>query len=208
MKRWVPGIREQYFLASPILREAFFLISCIVLFSLPIAAQEFSRVELYGGFQAINEPGLILPGFRAEIAGNFSPTIGLVGEFSFGTTTHREEGIQDISKEYTFLAGPRFSYQAKTFRVFAYLLAGAAHLSITREFGYMPSDTYWTKTGFAASAGLGLELIINNRISARLVQVDWLAAKLYDRGNGVDVNWAHQFRYSSGIVLKFGRAHK
>jgi len=180
------------------------LMSSVVLFALPILAQEHPRSEIYGGFNVMLEPDMTIPGFRAEGAVNLNQVVGLVGEVSFGTTSRGEEGIRDTTKEYFFLAGPRFSYRTKQFRVFASVLAGVGHESIHRDSLNGISETYWSKAGPAMSAGIGFDVRINDWISARPAQADWLAAKFNDIGNSRDTAWAHRFRYSAGIVFKLG----
>jgi hypothetical protein len=80
----------------------------IVLFSLPMVAQEYFRAEVYGGpLIPFYRAGSNLFGVKTEVPGNFHPNIGLVGQFNFGTATHSEEGDSDSVKEYSFLVGPR-----------------------------------------------------------------------------------------------------
>ncbi len=156
----------------------------------------------------MHEPDMRFVGVKAEMAGNLGPVFGVVGEFSFGTSSHSEEGSRDVSNEYYFLAGPRFSYRAKRLRVFGQALAGAAHLKISRD---PAMATLWSKTDLAVSAGVGVELKLKERVWLRPAQVDWLAAHFYNHGNGMsnpDIDWAQRVRYSAGISFRLGRIER
>lgn len=188
-------------------RHSLSLFSLIFIFSAPILAQEYSKVEAYAGFQSMHEPNMSLVGFKGEMTGNLGPVFGIVGEFSFGTSSHSEEGKRDVTKEYYFLAGPRFSYRAKRLRVYGQVLAGAAHLKIDRN----SAAALWSKTGLGVAAGLGIEFKLKSRLWVRPAQFDWLAAHFYNHGNGVtnpDIDWAQRMRYSAGISFRLGNIEK
>ena len=193
---------RQCFPARIILKRVLFLTCMIVLVSLPMAAQEYSRAEIYGGplipfYRADSN----MFGFKTEVAVNLSRTVGLVGQFSYGTATHGEEGDSDRIKEYSFLVGPRFSYRADRFRFYGHILAGRAHGSYDRVSTRREPPTSTGETSsIALSLGIGFDYRLNSWISIRPAQLDWLGADGYYKGH---FDTEHQLLYSGGIVFHF-----
>jgi len=162
---------------------------------IPALAEDTPKAEVYGGYQLLRHPGgdgydsYRLNGFLAAVEGNLKPFIGIVGEFGYARKAWDDYGETESFS--TFLFGPRFGYRAGKVRVFAHYLLG----------GLRYSDTYdggdYKESRFAQAIGGGLDLTVNKMISIRPAQIDLVAIKWSD-------GWEKAFRYSGGIVIKFG----
>lgn len=182
------------------------------LLPLPLIAQTYSRVDVYGGYQlqALSDQNRSYDGYKIEGAVNARRDLAFVGEFAYGTQSHGEEGLRSTDRKYTYLGGFRVNIPLNRVRVFAQLLLGAYHKT-TRvvgqsAFSNIAVDDTYSNNGFAFSSGAGIEFMISDLISLRPAQVDLLASKLgYQYGNS---EWEKHLRYSAGIVFKLGHAGK
>jgi hypothetical protein len=177
------------------------LLVVLVLFSLcciPALAADTPKAEVYGGYQLLRHPGgdgydaYKLNGFLASVEGNVKPFLGIVGEFGYVRKSwDYGEGYSETENFSTFLFGPRFGVRAGKVRVFAHYLLG----------GIRYSDSYggtdYNETHFAQAIGGGLDITLNKMISIRPAQMDLVSIKWTD-------SWEKAFRYSGGIVFKFG----
>jgi hypothetical protein len=181
---------------------------CIVLVPFPLIAQTYPKAEAYGGLQILLEPYRTYAGYKAEVAVNPARHLAFVGEFGYGTQDSREEGYTYTNKKYTYMAGPRFNFPISRVRIYAQILFGANHTSL-RQFGEGYADYYVDATissnGFAISSGAGVDWAINDLISVRAAQVDWLGSRVTQYNMHF---WENHMRYSAGIIFKFGHAGK
>jgi opacity protein-like surface antigen len=209
------------------------LLVLAMLLALPILtqAQELPRQEIFGGYSYMrldsgNAGGdQDLNGFSTSYTYNFNSFLGMTAEFSGafannvavtslmgGTATTT---IQDINN-YFVLVGPKFSFRGNE-RVtpFAHVLLGV----VTQDFqtasngSTMTSSLLNNNTQFAMAVGGGIDLSVNERISIRGAQVDYVMTRL--PGNGVATGTMasslttgstvqNNLRASAGIVLKLG----
>jgi len=171
------------------------------LFCIPALAGDTPKAEVYGGYQFLRHPGgdgysaFTYNGFAAAVEGNVKSYLGIVGEFGFVRKTWGDGSFSETENVVPFLFGPRFSYRAGKARVFAHYLLGATHYSDTYD------GTTYTNTNFTQAIGGGLDIAINKTISVRPAQLDLVVVKWTDSGVS---NWEKNFRYSGGIVIKFG----
>jgi opacity protein-like surface antigen len=121
----------------------------------PMYARDYSRAEIYGGYQLIHDDQMIeditysdgsvldqyknLNGFNAALEYNLRSWIGIVGEVSHGRSSPVIENMIEFAPypqlrfEYKrnqtpFLFGPRFSYRQGRFRFFGHALFGGNHV--------------------------------------------------------------------------------
>jgi len=98
-----------------------------------------------------------------------------------------------------YLVGGRYSLRRSTrFTPFAQVLIGAAHASGSLAPG---TSGLGSSTGFAMAMGGGLDLKLSRRFALRLMQADYLLTLLPNGTNDHQNN----FRFSTGIVVRFGR---
>lgn len=178
-----------------------FFVCCFL--SAPLGAQDYSRMEAYGGFQFMHNQFNNDEGKENDYLGvigalelNLRSWLGIAGEFAYGNRLGDEkllwpESSPSIERRYTFfLAGPRFGYRGGRIRCFGHMLIGVSRESITIvDDNYSDSDN-----SPAVALGLGADISVNDRISVRPVQFDLIGT----------LNVHSQIRYSGGVVIKFG----
>jgi opacity protein-like surface antigen len=182
------------------MKKLLLAVPLMLLFPFVLSAQEHSIAEVYGGYQLIHDSDLNLNGFIAAVEGNVTPSLGIVGEFGFGTKSISELGIDVSTKAYTFMGGPRLSYRADKFRAFGHVLVGGNRLSVSTDM--MDMSVGASTTGFSMALGGGIDVVLNSGISIRPVQLDWLHTRFSVMGESA---WENQLRYSAGIIFKLGK---
>ncbi len=182
------------------MRKLLFTSILSLLMPLPALAQDFPRVELFGGYSYFraNPEGINLNGWNASIAGNISSWFGVVGDFSghyaspfhiFGPGVH--------INSYTFMGGPKLSYRQGRATLFAHFLIGDARAG-TREFDLSTSDN-----ALAAAVGGGLDVNLANWLAVRVIQADYVMTRFHTFDFGPDER-QNNARLSFGLVLRLG----
>lgn len=166
-----------------------------------------------------------LHGFNVSATGFPSDFFGLTGDFSFNRKGRRNtlaNGEDSFHTDvYYFMAGPSFSIRnSSRVEPFMRILAGGAHtryeVSSSRNIATGGTNTSSFDVGatdFAAAAGAGLDVRINDNFKIRIFQADWAPVFLRNRSinvlgsNGVITPQALEgkrqdnFRFSAGIVF-------
>ena len=156
--------------------------------SLAVAAQDFPKAELFGGYQYTRQNSTNLSGWDANFTGNYNRWFGLTGDFS-GAYNSRA-GVD--FRSYTFAFGPTVAARSNGMLTpFAHVLLGGVH-----QVAAAGSSTLGTATGFAFIAGGGLDAKITSHLAARVAQIDYMSFHL--SGSSANI-----FRYSGGIVVRF-----
>ena len=140
-------------------------------------AQGAPKYEVFGGYSYksddIIRERLNLNGFEASVTRNFSNGLGIEGNVagSYGEHTH-----------HTYMAGVKYTFKGDNIRPYVHALVGL--------------DQFETSSvGLATAFGGGVDARSNDRISIRIVQVDY-APVFYPEA-------AHNVRVSTGIVFTF-----
>lgn len=159
----------------------FLLAALISLMALPAAAQTTPAFDVSGGYSYLRDAANF-NGWFASVAGNVSPTLGVVGEVG--------GNYKDPVSLHTFMVGPRLvSRNSDAFTPWAQVLVGAARSSV--DVGGLSAST----TGFSVQPGVGVDYWVAPHKGVR-VGVD------YRRIFGdTDTN---QLRFTVGVVLEFG----
>jgi opacity protein-like surface antigen len=157
-------------------------------------AQDFSKGEIFGGFQftRLNPGGLNSGGWNAAAQYNWSRNFGVKADFSGAYKGVVLGGAQ--IRQHTYLFGPVLS--ARTGRgntIFAHALFGGARSTFDGNNTGIPSSS---ENAFAMAFGGGYDWNVNQSFAIRLAQFDYLPTRF---GNDTQNN----FRYSVGIVFKF-----
>ncbi|HKX27594.1 MAG TPA: hypothetical protein VJ302_07875 [Blastocatellia bacterium] len=201
-------------------------IACLMVVSLTASAQDYPKVEIFGGYSYLRTdstttdltstgiPGTAfqdsanLNGFSLSVTGNLHRRIGIAADFGgyFGTINNRFSS-QTLSlafpadtSNYSLLFGPQFSWRSKESKNTFYLrpmMVGFVHGKQTATvLGVTDSDT---QNVFAASIGAGFDRKVAKKISIRILQADALLTR-FDQGTGGrnQVN----VRLSTGIVFR------
>ena len=175
------------------------------LFCIPALAQDTPVGEVYGGFQLLRHPGgdnfdsYFLKGFLGAFEGNINSYLGVVGEVGHVRKSWDEEDFSENENFTPFLFGPRFGYRTERVRVFGHYLLGGI------RYAYSYSDSFEdfsaSGTQFSQAVGGGVDIALNDTISIRPAQVDVVMVRWSE---GDFTEWENLFRYSGGIVIKFG----
>jgi hypothetical protein len=182
------------------MRKVFYLFGLVCLFSLSAAAQENSRIDLFGGYSYVHTgPGIAQSSFTANGGvGSFAINVNSWGSLvaeAGGIHVSQINGVNVDANAETFLFGPKISlFRGSKLTPFAQVLAGFARTDAA--FNRTPSNF----NGFALSPGVGLDWNATRHIGLRLGQVDYLLTRMPTSTN--QVNW-NNFRYSAGVVLRF-----
>lgn len=189
------------------MRKILLAIALCAFTPVPLKAQDYPRVELFGGYQLLHvddsldiEPsfGSYINGFAAACELNIKSWLGIVGELGYGRESFTESGADSDMQQMTLLVGPRFGYRAGRIRVFGHALVGHNHETAAYTYpGYFSDEI--TMNSFAAALGGGLDVALGNRISIRPIQLDVLFNS-HSNTYGGDC----QFRYAGGITIKLG----
>ena len=193
------------------MRKFLFVVALYSLFCIPAVA-ETPRVEIYGGYGFLHDTGITLHGFQAAVEGNINNYISIVGEFGFNrkdvtedarlfTDLFETEGTIENAdlKSFTILAGPRVSFRREGVRPFAHFLLGIHRIGGSATVEGEPNSEYLNNFGMAV--GGGIDIAVNSTISIRPAQIDLLSSRFKVGENNV---WEKMFRFSTGIVFKFG----
>jgi hypothetical protein len=176
-----------------------FLSAAIAVLCIPFAAmaqQEHPKIEAFGGYSYFraNPEHFNLNGWNAQITGNFNHWFGLTADVAGHYASPSALGSGVNINQYTFTGGPTISHRAGKITPFAHALFGGARAG-TDAFGIKSND--WA---FAMILGGGIDINIGKSFAIRPIQADYVMTKF---GSGED-NRQNNFRYSGGIVFKFG----
>jgi len=199
------------------MKRCLVLLTFLVLLPAVANAQDHPKVEFYGTYSlfvadidALNNESL--HGWGVGIQGNLNKWFGLVGEYSAhhgasGPLSIQQPGVIIVIPEVdlrvrTYLFGPRLSYRSKYVTVFGHFLAGGGHLKVEDETtGFNVGNQE-----FAMAVGGGVDVNLGKRFAIRAGQFDYLSihTDINERIGGGGSSWAHNSRFSTGFVFKFG----
>lgn len=170
------------------MRKTLLVAALLALLPCAALAQDTPTVEAYGGYSYIRANpgggfvGTNASGWNASVAWNWNKWLGLKADVS-GHYCCSGNG----EKKHDFLFGPQLSLRRQKATYFVHALAGASH-------GNAPG---FSDTVLGWAAGGGVDIRWTDRISVRVAQVDYL-------GTNYASTMQHHFRYSGGIVFRFG----
>jgi hypothetical protein len=210
----------------------------------PAAAQDTQRFEVFGGYSLLHDNLMLAPSTTTFNGWDAAPTLffnrwfGITADFSgyYGAETiiipatpQTTAGkIRLSAAQYTFMAGPHFTYHKSRYAPFAQALFGGYHQNITQETlvpvtcidsgdeqGVLPTCSTGptggsgVARGFAMALGGGLDIAIGHGIFLRPIQADYVLRRsstlLPNNGSFFTVTRnVNDFRYSIGIVFRFG----
>jgi len=142
------------------------------------AGYSYLRANPGGGFVAANASG-----WEAAATWNWNHWLGLKADFD-------GHYCCDGQHEHNFLFGPQFTMRRHRANVFFHALGGVSHGSTA---GFSETTPAWVFGG-----GLDLKFERYPRLAFRVVQADYLGTNYADEVQ-------HNFRYSAGIVVQFGK---
>jgi hypothetical protein len=184
--------------------SAVVLILTVIGMALPAKAQdETPKLEAYGGYDYVRfNINANVSGFPPSSSYNanggggqleYNPNnwLGAVGDLDGYAVTKGSL----LAGAFSYMFGPRINLLRGKITPFTQLLFGG--IAATSGIGH-PGTT----NAFAMAAGGGLDIRVSKRISIRPVQAEYFMTKFPDGIN----NRQNNFRFSTGVVLRFGRA--
>jgi hypothetical protein len=176
------------------------LLAFFCLLSIPVAAQELPKVEIFGGysFLSVGEKDLTsrqsLNGWEASVSGNLTKWFAVEGDVSGHYMSQSVDGVSGTVSDYTFACGPRVNFKP----LFAQVLVGGDRVSAS-AFGFNASHD-----GLSVAAGGGLQWSFSPRLSAR-ASADYVMNRHNISVPGVSTTVTlNNVRASVGIVYSFG----
>src|SRR5262245_309976 len=198
------------------------LLACLVI---PSFAQESPKSELFAGYSYLRTDegdvdllqlsgvpgsatrnGANLNGFNVGITYNLKRSFGFVfdlggayGSIDYTVNASGVTGVQPIRTNlYTFLFGPQFYLRKDRYALFARGMLGLARVNQTVFVtGQKLSQD---DTAFAAGFGGGVDVHLNDKLSVRAGQVDYILTRFEDFQAGDRTQGA--LRLSTGLVIR------
>ncbi len=170
------------------MRTTLVLAGLLLLLPSSAVAQDTPTAEVFGGYSYIraNPKGGFIgsngSGWNASAAWNWNKQWGLKADVS-GYYCCSGNG----EREHNFLFGPQFNIRRQKANFFVHGLVGVSH-------GNAPG---FSDTVLAWAGGGGVDIRWTDRVSVRVLQVDYF-------GTNYANTLQHHFRYSGGLVFRFG----
>lgn len=195
------------------------IILAVFMCPMGLLAQEAPKAEVFGGYSYLRSNGNSFNGWEGQVTGYLNRYFGITGDVSghYRTTSFiiPSTGLSASANQhlYTFLGGPTITGRFGNHAVFGHALFGAARNSlsggVTIPFIGGISTGIDQATKFAMVFGGGFDLGLSPRFAIRPAQVDYLYTKFNNLeaiAGGFSTTSGHQnsFRYSAGIVVRFG----
>ena len=160
------------------------IVAAILFLATPSFAQEYPRVELFGGYSALVSGDFDnlehANGLGLDFAGNINRHFGLVAEFG----VHKENN----QRAYSAYFGPRLSFRGGGVTFFIHGLAGGVKIPTGGD--------YVTVTSLAG--GGGLDINVGDNVAIRLFQIDYTPIRYQGE-------WINLFRGQTGVTFRMGR---
>jgi opacity protein-like surface antigen len=193
--------QDTFWVKGAAMKRNFVVVCAVLLLSLVAFGQERGeapRAEIFGGYQYFHANsgvsglgGFNLNGWNASASGFFTRNLGVTADFSGSYGTPSVLGVGVKTNFYTFLFGPTVRVpNSSRLTPFAHVLFGGGRLSGS-AFGVSASST-----DFTWAAGGGVDANLSRNFAIRLGQADFLQTRVAGSSQ-------NNFRYSTGIVLKF-----
>lgn len=172
------------------------LISCVA-----AVAQEFSRVEVFGGYayarnQMSGPNAFNFKGWNGEATINGNRFFGVVADFSGHYRMIAGPGavvpVNTDTSIYHFLFGPQVRYRNASSKAspFARFLIGGSKITMTPQDG----SAEFNDTQFTYGFGGGMDVNLTPRIGARLFQADYIRTHFNSkRQNDVRISFGLTF---------------
>jgi opacity protein-like surface antigen len=193
--------QDTFWVKGAAMKRNFVVVCAVLLLSLVAFGQERGeapKAEIFGGYQYFHAnsgvsglSGFNLNGWNASASGFFSRNLGVTADFSGSYGTPSVLGVGVKTNFYTFLFGPTVRVpNSSRLTPFAHVLFGGGRISGS-AFGVSVSST-----DFTWAAGGGVDVNLSRNFAIRLGQADFLQSRVAGSSQ-------NNFRYSTGIVLKF-----
>jgi opacity protein-like surface antigen len=174
------------------------------------AAQDWPRYEASANYTFthfttdLGAPPLNGNGGNLQFAYNFNKWISGVGEggairlSSFADDTDYPGSSPERDIMLTYMVGPRLTFRRSRIAPYIQVLFGGASMMGRSVISNRQ------ETGFAMTAGGGLDVMVNRHVSLRVLQVEYFSTVLDNLRLEGD-RWQIGLRASAGIIFNFGK---
>ena len=157
----------------------------------------YTRINPGGNLSSYNANG----GF-ADVAYNFNRYFGVVADLG-GSYTGRANGVALNNTTFEYLFGPRVNFRHSRYNPYVQALFGGERFSNGLNPGATDPRLGTSQNNFAAAFGGGLDITVTNRLAVRPFQVEYLMTQFSPGPTNLNYT-QNNFRYSAGVVLRFG----
>jgi opacity protein-like surface antigen len=184
----------------------------LVVLAVPLSAwaQEFPKVELFGGYSYVRMLGDNWSGWNVAATKNFNERVGITADIgSFGNSlsqdltsyTFRADG-----HEYTFMIGPQFTARGpQKINPFLHVLFGAAHDYSNNS--YLSGNTLLSFQSLSSNRfAMGIGGGVDHKLIGRMLlrgQIDYMGIRFGMSGTTQSA-WSKFWRLTAGVVLPLG----
>ncbi|HYM78174.1 MAG TPA: hypothetical protein VE377_19525 [Candidatus Dormibacteraeota bacterium] len=185
------------------MRRTLLLLLLVTLFAIHASAQEYSRVQVFGGYSYTNYPVFQIysgpwsrasfNGWDASAAFKLTPNFSIEGDFGGGFNSANSR----TNRLVTFMGGPRVSTNYGKIAVYGHVLVGGLNFH----------GNSGSATSFAAAFGGGADYWLGRRVGVKIAQFDVLVntnSAAFGGGNGASQPRA-DFRIATGVIFRFGK---
>jgi hypothetical protein len=176
----------------------------VVGFARPVAAQDTPKAEFSAGYNWLagkssgdTDWTKFPKGWYADIAGNVSDTLSIVGQVTGNYKTIDDTGGSFKLKVHTFMAGVRGSSPGKV-RGFGQFLVGGASFK-----GSVPGFSA-SETDLAIQLGGGVNVLGSGGVGLRL-GVDYVRVMAKDAGEVLEGDDINGVRFNVGVTFGIGK---
>ena len=200
----------------------FIAVTTLVLgMTLLAVAQNVPQVEVFGGYSLFHfddkclesdlqllDPSITvnrnLHGWNGAVQFNINKWLGAVADVSGHYGNVIESPVGSISGNvYNFLFGPQINVRGEKATGFVHALFGGNRSKINSIAAVGLPEI--TDTAFAMAIGGGVDINVSKRIAVRPAQFDYIYTNHTFSQYGLDLAHQNNFRFSAGIVFKFGQ---
>lgn len=201
----------------------------ILLIGIAAWAQEYPKVEVGANYSYMRfapsgpyTKGHSLNGGGGSLVYNFNDYLGIKADLQGFTSSVTGFNILPNAtfpngasgnvqgNMFTYLFGPQIKFRTHKFQPFGQALFGGAHTNVYsnafKQLCINPGDCSITKApttqAFAMEFGGGVDIPINNIVSFRPAEIDYLMTRFSNAFTGTSNQ--NNFRYSAGVVFTFG----
>ncbi len=191
------------------MRKLLFSLVVTLLLAVPAMAQNSAGGQVFGGFSYTNIDSLNREGsygFQASYSHSLSDKYSIVADFGgqFGSLDFSDPLLGTFSldfQNYEYLFGPQFDRRRGKYNTFVHALVGFATVRTSATtitiLGIPVPIPSTSETGLAFGFGGGFDVDLSERVSFRVVQIDYIPSNIADA-------WTHNIRLGVGLVFKLG----
>ncbi len=180
------------------------VLACIVAIPGACLGQDAHGIQIFGGYSRVGRQAPAYNGWNASVAINLYKGLDVVADFAGSYNSQQfissPFSSNSSSARYAFLFGPRLSYRGyERLTPFIHLMAGLERDTANGSYSFGSSiyNYDYAQNLLCVAVGTGLDIKVTRRIAVRAIQFDGLGLEAAGA-------WGADYRFSTGLVLRFG----